>query len=53
MRNRKSKSYARPVVSTQLINCLKSGFAVLMPDFYEPGGIVQGIAARVKLQQVT
>ena len=51
MRNRKSKNHARLVVFALLINCLKSVFAVLMPDFCEPAGKVQDLAIHVKLQQ--
>ena len=35
----------------QLMDCLKSGFAVLTPDFCEPADKVQDLAIHVKLQQ--
>ena len=47
----KVKSHARLVVTMRLTDCLKSGFAVFMPDFCEQGGMVHGIAVRVNLQQ--
>ena len=47
----KVKSLTRLVVTMQLTDCLKSGFAVFMPDCCEPVGMVHGIAVRVNLQQ--
>ena len=47
----RAKSRARLVVSTQLMDCLKSVFAALMSNFCEPAGKVQDLAIHVKLQQ--
>ena len=47
----RAKSHARQVVFALLINCLKSVFVVLMPDFCEPADKVQDLAIHVELQQ--